>query len=181
MSATGPNRQGPFTCSLDPINRDAWSCHHSKMPNYPGNPLAKAKLHFAMQLAALEGRVQRLERRTTGPHSISAGQDAGHTQLLAVEGKASSTMSWQPAPSEGRAPARPAGAHISRASSVMNGSVRDVAAQPVSKQQQQGQPVEPLAEDLSTSDLIAQLQGRYREAFAVLLTNREALQNLGRH
>jgi hypothetical protein len=67
----------------------------------------------------------------------------------------------------------------------VDGSARDAAAQPVSKQQQQQQQqqqlLEPLAEDLSTSDLIAQLQGRYREAFAVLQTNREALQNLGRY
>ena len=141
-----------------------------------------------MQLTALEGRVQRLEGSTTGPQCTPAGRDAGHMPLpqsVAAEGEAGSTTGWQAVRGEDRAPARPAGAQRSRVPSVVDGSARDAAAQPVSKQQQQQQQqqqlLEPLAEDLSTSDLIAQLQGRYREAFAVLQTNREALQNLGRY
>ena len=137
-----------------------------------------------MQLAALEGRVQRLEGRTTGPQCTPAERDAGHVpQSVAAGGNASFTAGRQAVSGEGRAPGRPAGAQRSKVSSVVDGLARDAAALPLSKQQQQqqGQLMEPLAEDLSTSDLIAQLQGRYREAFAVLQTNREALQNLGRY
>lgn len=136
-----------------------------------------------MQFAILEDRVQRLESCTTGSHCTPAGRGGGQAPLvqpLAADGKASSHTGWQAAPADGRAPSKSAGGQGPSVLSDVDGLARAAAAQPVTKQQQL-QPLEPLAEDLSTSDLIAQLQGRYREAFAVLQTNREAFQNLGKH